>query len=180
MSVLSVSASGSHDFSKSTVPNITLVENVGVKGDAHSGAHVQHLSRLHINPPPQNLRQVHLMPYEVLKAVNVNPGQLGENITTEGIDLLALSKGTKLRFVDQQSPTTDCPVVTVTGLRNPCPQIDKFRTGLKEHFIVRDVNRTIVERKAGIMGVVQTGGDIRPGMTIVVEQPAVFERMECV
>ncbi|EFR03830.1 MOSC domain-containing protein [Nannizzia gypsea CBS 118893] len=180
MSVLSVSVSGSHDFSKCTAPNITLVENLGVKGDAHFGTHVQHRSRLHINPPPQNLRQVHLMPYEMLTTVNVKPGQLGENVTTEGIDLLALSKGTKLRFVDQNSPTADSPVVTVTGLRNPCPQIDKFRSGLKEHFIVRDSNRTIVDRKAGIMGVVEAGGDIRPGMTIVVEPPAVFERMECV
>ncbi|KAM5440591.1 hypothetical protein McanMca71_004666 [Microsporum canis] len=180
MSVLSVSVSGGHDFSKTPASNITLVQNLGVKGDAHFGTHVQHRSRLHIKPPPQNLRQVHLMPYEILSAVGVQPGQLGENVTTKGVDLLTLGKGTKLRFVDRNSSTANGPVVTVTGLRNPCPQIDKFRNGLQEHFVVRDANRAIVDRKAGIMGVVEAGGDIRPGMTIVVEPPAVFERLECV
>ncbi|KAK2882624.1 hypothetical protein FQN49_000163 [Arthroderma sp. PD_2] len=180
MSVLSVSVSGSHNFSKTPVSSITLVPNLGVKGDSHFGETVQHRSRLHIKPPPQNLRQVHLMPNEVLTGVAIKPGELGENVTTGGIDLLYLSKGTKLRFVDQNSAAASGPVVAVTGLRNPCPQIDKFRDGLKEHFVVRDASRTIVDRKAGIMGTVEVGGDIRPGMNIVVEAPAVFERMGCV
>ncbi|KAF3481379.1 MOSC protein [Arthroderma uncinatum] len=180
MSVVSVSLSGSHDFSKTPASTITLVPNLGVKGDAHFGETVQHRSRLHIKPPPVNLRQVHLMPNEALTGVALKPGQLGENVTTAGIDLLSLSKGAKLRFVDRNADTADGPVVAVTGLRNPCPQIDKFRSGLKEHFVVRDADRAIVDRKAGIMGIVEVGGDIRAGMKIVVEEPAVFERMECV
>ncbi|KAI1913480.1 hypothetical protein LOZ39_000902 [Ophidiomyces ophidiicola] len=186
MSVLSVSVSSTHSFSKSPVPAITLLEDLGVKGDAHAGVNVQHLSRTHITPPPRNLRQVHLIHSEVLtEAANGTPltyGALGENITTSGIDLLALGQGTKLRFVDASSGTVPAgaPVISVTGLRNPCPQIDKYRAGLKERFFVRDSERKIVGRKAGIMAVVEVGGEVRPGMRIVVEKPASHTPLECV
>ncbi|KAK2805303.1 hypothetical protein FQN50_006204 [Emmonsiellopsis sp. PD_5] len=198
MSVLSVSLSPTHSFSKSPVSSITLIPNLGVQGDAHAGQTVQHLSRLHIKPPPPNLRQVHLIHCELLASVSTSsgstttgkplqPGDLGENITTTGLELLALGKGTKLRFVVDDDGNMSGgevagagAVVEVQGLRNPCPQIDKFQNGLKEKLVVRDANRAVVGRLAGIMGTVEAGGDIRPGMRIVVEKPAVYRKLECV
>lgn len=185
MSVLSVSLSQSHNFSKDPTSSITLLKGLGVKGDCHAGVTVQHRSRLHIQPPPANLRQVHLMQYETLKQFDLEPGDLGENITTEGIDLLALSAGTKLHFVPAGSDidvnaAEAHPVVVITGLRNPCPQIDRFRKGLQEKFIVRDANRNIVTRKAGVMSVVEVGGNVDKGMKLVVETPATFVALECV
>ncbi|PGH33500.1 hypothetical protein GX50_03656 [[Emmonsia] crescens] len=196
MSVLSVNTSASHSFSKPSVPSITLIPNLGVKDDAHAGVTVKHRSRLHINPPPPNLRQVHLMHSEILSSASsgdglILPGELGENITTTGIDLLALGKGTKLRFfrgeagepepgdgdVDVNAAVAE---VTVTGLRNPCPQIDRFRKGLKEKFVVRDGDGLIIGRQAGIMGIVERGGEVRPGMRIFIEKPAAHEPLECV
>ncbi|WEW60773.1 hypothetical protein PRK78_006261 [Emydomyces testavorans] len=195
MSVLSVSLSLTHSFSKPRVPSITLLPNLGVQGDAHAGSTVQHLSRTHLSPAPRNLRQVHLLHSEILSQASTSsstplkPGELGENITTTGIDLLSLSKGAKLRFVadnnnnnnnDESREGAAAAVISVTGLRNPCAQIDKFRAGLKEKFVVRDGERKIVQRKAGIMGVVEVGGEVRPGMRIVVEKPAVHEPLQCV
>ncbi|OAX79064.1 hypothetical protein ACJ72_06620 [Emergomyces africanus] len=203
MSVLNVNRSASHSFSKPSVSSITLIPNLGVEDDAHAGATVKHRSRLHINPAPPNLRQVHLIHSEILASasrgdVMILPGELGENITTTGIDLLALGRGTKLRFVSSGGGVggvggvvgnpgsgdhaSDAAVaeVTVTGLRNPCPQIDRFRKGLKEKFIVRDGDGQIIGRRAGIMGIVEQGGEVRPGMRIVVEKPTVHEPLECV
>jgi len=185
MSVLSVSLSKSHNFSKEPASTITLLEGLGVEGDCHAGTTVQHRSRLHIKPPPANLRQVHLIQYETLKQYDLKPSDIGENITTQGIDLLSLSKGTKLHFLpagssrDTQAAGPH-PVVTITGLRNPCPQIEKFRKGLQEMFIVRDTRRNIVARKAGIMSVVEIGGKVDRGMELVVEKPATFIALECV
>jgi len=130
----------------------------------------------------------------------INPGDLGENVTTTGLDLRNLSRGTKLTFVappslpsvvqvqqQEQQPQPDdgssnhAPaVIQIEGLRNPCPQIDKFRSGLKEKFIVRDENRNIIGRLAGVMATVERGGEIRPGMEIVVEEPTVHVPLECV
>ncbi|PGH06387.1 hypothetical protein GX51_02399 [Blastomyces parvus] len=208
MSVLSVNASPTHSFSKQPVARITLLPNLGVQGDAHAGVTVQHRSRLHITPAPPNLRQVHLIHAEMLAQAGGDgdgegegegpllPGEMGENITTAGVDLLALGRGTKLRFVGgaavgsgdgdvdvDNSPDeteTETATVTVTGLRNPCAQIDRFRPGLKEKFVVRDGAGKIVGRKAGVMGVVERGGVVRPGMRILVERPAVHEGLECV
>lgn len=185
MSVLSVSLSKCHDFSKEPTSSIVLIKGLGVEGDCHAGTKVQHRSRLHINPPPANLRQVHLIQYEILKQYDLKPSDVGENITTHGIDLPALSKGTKLHFLPAGSSSDwraagAHPVVVITGLRNPCPQIEKFRKGLQEKFIVRDTNRNIVGRKAGIMSVVETGGKIDKGMKLVVEKPATFTALECV
>ncbi|KAJ5625733.1 hypothetical protein N7510_002042 [Penicillium lagena] len=190
--VYSVSTSSTHSFSKDPVPSITLIAGLGIQGDAHAGVTVQHRSRLHIKPPPANLRQVHLIPLELLTEVSdcgqFEPGDLGENVTTIGIDLKQLGKETKLLFVDQEhdingNGSGDCeagPVVVVMGLRNPCPQIDKFRSGLRERLIVRDEQRKIVGRLAGVMGTVEKGGEIRPGMRIRVQQPAEYQPLECV
>ncbi|EEH04596.1 MOSC domain-containing protein [Histoplasma capsulatum G186AR] len=199
MSVLSVHASATHSFSKPRVPSITLLPGLGVRGDAHAGATVQHRSRLHISPPPPNLRQVHLMHVEILDAAGddggdggdggsgggkLRPGDLGENITTRGIDLLSLGKGTRLRFVgggeEEEGGDGDGAEVVVTGLRNPCPQINRFRSGLVEKFVVRGPDGRIVARKAGVMGIVERGGVVRPGMRILVERPPVYEALECV
>ena len=109
----------------------------------------------------------------------VKPGQLGENITTVGIDLLGLGQDTVLRFIDDDG-NNEAAAVRIKGLRNPCPQIEKFRKGLQEHCIVRDNERKIIDRKAGVMGTVEVAGTIKPGMRIVIETPGTFEALECV
>ncbi|KAE8389038.1 pyruvate kinase-like protein [Aspergillus alliaceus] len=189
--VLSVTTSSSHNFSKNAVSSINLISGYGIEGDCHAGTTVQHRSRLHIKPPPANLRQVHLIPTEILTQVSstmssdvknrlMAPGALGQNITTEGIDLLGLGVGTELHFVDDNSGGEDEAVLVVTGLRNPCPQIDKFQAGLKERFLVRDGNRRIVGRLAGVMATVKQGGVIKPGMRAVVVEPERFVALEAV
>ncbi|PGH08491.1 hypothetical protein AJ79_05980 [Helicocarpus griseus UAMH5409] len=189
MSVLGVSLSPSHSFSKTPTPSISLLPNLGVKGDAHAGATVQHRPHQSLSPPRPNLRQVHLMQSEILASVGteaigkpMKPGELGENITTTGVDLLSLGKGAKLRFIDPAAGAGDDAVATiqVTGLRDAGPQIDKFRTGLREKFVVRDGDRGVVGRRAGIMGIVESGGEVKPGMKIVVEQAPVYQKLECV
>jgi len=183
MSVHSLAKSDSHNFSKTPVQSFNLVAGLGVDGDCHSGEAVQHRSRLHIQPPPPNLRQVHLIPKEILDQFDVEPGQIGENVTTTGIDLLSLGTRTKLHFVaggDEGGERSEHPVVVVQGVRNPCPQINKFRPGLQEKFIERDENRVIVRRMAGVMGTVEVGGTISVGFKIVVERPDQFEALKCV
>lgn len=187
MSVLSVSISTEHTFSKTPVRSITLVKDLGVEGDCHNGPTDQHRSRLHIKPAPVNLRQVHLMQNEILEAFGVKPADIGENITTTGIDLLALGRGTRIHFLpaslgtegDGHADGAGGPqphaIIRITGLRNPCPQIEKFRSGLQEKFIVRDQGRKIVDRKAGVMSVVEVGGLVEPGMRLEVEKPTEFE-----
>ena len=136
---------------------------------------------------------MHLIPKEILDECGITPGQIGENVTTIGIDLLSLGKGTKLHFLpssdsgsgidvsdSSDSLNTPHPVVVIQGLRNPCPQIDKFRAGLKERFVVRDGERKIVGRRAGVMGTVEAGGTVSVGMRVVVERAGVFEALECV
>ncbi|KAK0619015.1 pyruvate kinase-like protein [Immersiella caudata] len=184
MYVHALAKSVSHDFTKALVPNLTLIEGLGIEGDCHSGVHVQHRSRLHIQPSPPNLRQVHLIPKEILNEVGVAPGEIGENITTEGIDLLALGVGAKLHFLPAERGDGDMElphaVVVIQGLRNPCPQIDKFQAGLKEKFIVRDKDRSIVGRKAGVMATVGAGGVVERGMRIVVERAEEYQALGCV
>ena len=184
MSVQALAKSASHEFSKAPVTSLTLVAGLGIEGDCHSGVTVQHRSRLHIRPPPDNLRQVHLIPKEILDEFSVEPGQIGENVTTVGVDLLFLGVGTKLHFLpadaDDAAVESPHPIVVLQGVRNPCPQIDKFRPGLKENFIVRDSERNIIGRKAGVMGTVEVGGVVSVGMKIVVESPGDFEALACV
>ncbi|KAL4904037.1 hypothetical protein BDW74DRAFT_31870 [Aspergillus multicolor] len=185
--ILSLSTSKTHTFSKPPVSRLKLIANHGIEGDAHAGTTVQHLSRLHIKPPPPNLRQVHIMPVEVLQRISVSgrlgadqqkrllePGALGQNITTQGIDLLSLPVGTELRFVNKDGQVR--PVLVLTGLRNPCKQIDKFVPGLMEKFLVRsaDGKREIQERLAGVMCTVKTGGVLERGMGVEVVRPARF------
>jgi MOSC domain-containing protein YiiM len=188
--VISVSVSSDHAFSKPPLESINLLVNLGVEGDAHCGVTVQHRSRLHIKPPPPNLRQVHLIHSDLFrqfqqeqdgKSYTVQPGDLGENITTEGLDLLALGVGTRLHFFNPDSDGEIAhPIVRVTGLRNPCPQISNFQKGLQERCLVRDASRNIVERKAGIMSVVEVGGVVMKGAKIMAEIPEKFEALQCV
>lgn len=167
--VLAVHRSTSHSFSKFAEDAITLVEGLGVAGDAHSGATVKHRSHAARDPHKANLRQVHLLHGELFDELleqghAVFPGDLGENVTTRGLDLLALPAGTVLRFGAQAE-------VELTGLRNPCSQIDRFQPGLSAKVLDRDANGGLV-RKAGVMAVVRRGGEVRPGDAIVVQLPS--------
>jgi MOSC domain-containing protein YiiM len=167
--VLSVARSASHSFSKACEPSIELVAGLGVLGDAHFGATVQHRSRVAKDPSQPNLRQVHLLHSELFaelarQGFSVGPGQLGENITTGGVDLLAVPEGATLRI-------GDAVVLRVTGLRNPCGQIDAFQPGLLSEVVERAPSGALV-RKAGVMSVVVVGGHVRPADPIVVDLPA--------
>jgi MOSC domain-containing protein YiiM len=167
--VTAICKSERHRFSKPPVTHIALIAGHGVDGDSHSGATVQHRSRVARDPTQPNLRQVHLMHTELfdeLAALGfaVSPGDLGENITTEGVDLLALGEGTLLRIGARA-------VVRITGLRNPCKQIDGFQKGLMKATLSHDAHGNVV-RKAGVMAVVETGGEIVAGDAIVIEPPA--------
>lgn len=166
--VISVNRDGKHRFSKQPHEQVLLVAGLGIDGDAHSGVTVQHMSRIG-DPNRPNLRQVHLIHSELFDEVadagfSVTPGDMGENITTTGIDLLALPQGTILRLGADAA-------VQVTGLRNPCSQINKFQPGLMKAVLGRDVNGDVV-RKSGVMSIVLTGGVVEPGDTITVELPA--------
>ena len=166
--VIGVHLSPSHTFSKPSVERIRLIEGRGVEGDAHCGATVQHLSRMRRQPDLPNLRQVHLIHHELLDDLagvgyEVRPGQLGENITTRGIDLLGLPVGARLRLGDA--------VVAVTGLRNPCQQIDDFQPGLLKH-VLRTEGDGTVTRLVGVMATVERGGEVRGGDRVEIELPA--------
>jgi MOSC domain-containing protein YiiM len=167
--VTAVSLRKGHHFSKTNSPSIRLLKGLGVDGDAHMGETVKHRSRVAKDPTQPNLRQVHLLHEELfdeLQARNfvVRPGEMGENITTRGIDLLGLPIGARLRL-------GDTAIVEVTGLRNPCVQIDRFQQGLLAATLDRDADGHLI-RKAGVMSIVVTGGDVRPGDAIKIELPA--------
>ncbi|MFJ2742969.1 MOSC domain-containing protein [Streptomyces sp. NPDC087440] len=171
--VTAVSSNGTYTFTKPNRDSITLLAGLGVEGDVHCGETVKHRSRVAQDPTQPNLRQVHLIHGELFDEVrqdgfDVAPGQLGENVTTSGIDLLALPTGTLLKLGEEA-------VVEVTGLRNPCLQIDAFQDGLLKRVVGRDAEGNIV-RRAGVMSVVRTGGVVRPGDTITVELPAAPHR----
>lgn len=166
--VAAVSCSAPHAFSKAPRDTIRLVAGLGVDGDAHLGETVQHLSRVARDPTRPNLRQVHLMHGElhdelVSHGFAVGPGDLGENVTTRGLDLLSLPSGSIL----QLGPIAR---VRVTGLRNPCLQLDRFQDGLLKAVLNHDDEGRLV-RKAGVMGIVLVGGEVRPGDRIDVELP---------
>ncbi len=167
--VVAVSLRRGHHFSKTPSLSIRLLTGLGVAGDAHMGEMVKHRSRVRRNPAQPNLRQVHLMHAELFdelrgKGFSVQPGDLGENITTSGIDLLALPTGTRLHIGAMA-------VVGVTGLRNPCIQLDGFKKGLMAATLDKDADGNLI-RKAGIMSIVLAGGDVRPGDAVRVELPA--------
>jgi len=166
--VESVSASATHSFSKAVLPGIRLLAGLGVEGDAHLGTTVKHRSRVAVDPTQPNLRQVHLIHAELLDELAdagfaVAPGQLGENLTTRGVDLLSLSAGTVLEFGAGAR-------VEVTGLRNPCVQIDGFADGLLKQLVRRGGDGR-VERRAGVMGIVLEGGPVEAGMSVEVSAP---------
>lgn len=172
--VLAVAAAATHEFSKRLRPEIRLLEGLGVEGDAHAGQTVKHRSRVRIDPTQPNLRQVHLigaeLHAELLRAgFDIGPAALGENITTQGLDLHALPVGSRLRLGSSA-------VVALTGLRNPCGQIEAFRPGLLAQVLSRTPDGTLV-RKAGVMGVVIAGGVVRPGDAISVSLPALPHRL---
>ena len=166
--VVAVHASGLHSFSKFAEPAIRLIAGLGVEGDAHAGTTVQHRSRVARNPLAPNLRQVHLLHTELfddLMAASfaVWPGDLGENITTRGIDLLGLPRGARLHIGADA-------VVEITGLRNPCSQLDNYQQGLTAAVLGRHPDGSLM-RRAGIMGVVIEGGAVSAGDPIRVALP---------
>lgn len=166
--VVAVSRSASHTFSKPNAASIRLVAGLGVEGDAHAGETVKHRSRVARDSSQPNLRQVHLVHAELIEELResgfrVAPGDMGENVTTSGIDLLGLPTGARLQLGASA-------VIEVTGLRNPCAQLDAFQDGLMAAVLDRDSEGNLV-RKAGIMAVVISGGEVRPGDRIAVELP---------
>ena len=166
--VVAVCRSSDHVFSKGVEESIRLLPGLGIEGDAHMGRTVQHRSRIAKDPTQPNLRQIHLIHSELFEELRkeghvVSPGQMGENITTSGIDLLGLPTGTKLLIGNEA-------VVEITGLRNPCHQLDDFQAGLMSAVLDRDEQGNLV-RKAGVMGIVLKGGIIRPNDTILVRLP---------
>ena len=171
--VVAVCGAKGHGFSKPVLLSIRLLPGLGVAGDAHAGATVQHRSRVARDPTQPNLRQVHLIHAELFAELAgagfaIHHGQIGENITTRGIDLLALPAGARLHL-------GNTAVVEVTGLRNPCLQLDRFRPGLMAAVLHRDPQGRLL-RKAGVMGVVLSGGDLRAGDAVAVELPALPHR----
>ena len=172
--VVAVAKDGVHRFSKEIVSEIRIIEGMGVEGDAHLGKTVKHRSRVAVDPTQPNLRQVHLIHSELFSEVSekgfiVRAADLGENITTFGVDLLALPRGTVLKI----GQTVE---LEVTGLRNPCKQIDNFQTGLLSAVLIKGENGELI-RKSGIMTVVKAGGSIKAGdaiQSIFPEKPYLF------
>src|ERR1700716_3814343 len=172
-SVVAVGLRAGHHFSKTPSLSIRLLRGLGVAGDAHMGETIKHRSRVAKDPTQPNLRQVHLIHAELFEEVRakgfrIAPGELGENITTSGIDLLTLPTGTRLHLGESA-------VVEITGLRNPCIQIDHFQNGLRAATLDKDAAGNLV-RKAGIMSIVIAEGDVRPGDAVRVEFPAMPHR----
>jgi hypothetical protein len=167
--VTAVSRSATHTLKRLNTDCIRLVTGLGVEGDAHAGITVKHRSRLARFADAPNLRQVHLIHAELhdelsRKGIAVSAGKMGENITTRGVDLLGLPTGTRLHL-------GEAAVVEVTGLRNPCAQLDRIHPGLMGATLDRDEHDGLI-RKAGIMAVVIADGQVRPGDAIRVELPA--------
>ncbi len=174
--VIAVHSKGTHAFSKDSQPRISLISGHGVLGDAHAGVTVKHRSRVARDPSQPNLRQVHLLHAALFTAlaasgINVLPGQMGENITTDGLDLLQLSAGTRVRIGADA-------VVEITGLRNPCSQIEHFKPGLLAAVLGRASDGALI-RKAGVMGIVIRSGEVQPGDEIVaVHAPDQFTALQ--
>ena len=166
--VIAVSCNRVHSFSKQNQEHVRLIAGLGVEDDVHMGTTVKHRSRVAQDPTQPNLRQVHLLQAELLDELqlsgfSVAPGQLGENITTRGINLLGLPRNTRL-YIGETA------VIEVTGLRNPCIQIDQFQPGLLSKVVSRDEQGGLI-RKAGIMSIVLASGQVAPGDDIHIELP---------
>jgi len=165
--ILAVCKSPGHTMSKPATEHVRLIEGIGIEGDAHAGTTVKHRSRVAKDPTIPNLRQVHLMHAELFdelrtRGFEVRPGQMGENITTTGIDLLSLPRGTRLKLGATAT-------VEITGLRNPCSQIDGIQPGLMEAVLERKPSGLV--RKSGVMAIVLASGDVRPHDVITIELP---------
>jgi MOSC domain-containing protein YiiM len=165
--VVAVAARKGHGVGKTPRDTITLIAALGVEGDAHCGEKVKHRSRARFNPSLPNLRQVHLIHAELFdelaaKGLAIAPSQMGENITTRGLNLLGLPRGAQLRI--------GAAIIELTGLRNPCIQLERMMPGLMEACLDRDAHDNLV-RKAGVMGIVISGGDVTPGDLITVVLP---------
>jgi MOSC domain-containing protein YiiM len=175
--VVAVSAKAKHGVNKINREVIRLLAGEGVEGDAHCGATVKHRSRWRRDPTQPNVRQVHLLHAELFgelaaQGFAVTPGLMGENVTTRGIDLLALPTGAIVRL-------GAAAVVRLTGLRNPCYQLDELQQGLMAACLDKQGGELI--RKAGVMGVVLAGGDVRAGDAIAIELPdGPFEALKAV
>ena len=166
--VTSVSRSGSHSFSKPTCTSIQLIEGLGVEGDAHSGKTVKHRSRVAMDPSQPNLRQVHLIHSElhdelIEQGFNVARGVMGENITTKGIDLLGLPRDSMLHIGEKA-------VIQITGLRNPCKQLEDYQKGLLGAVLDKTPDGELI-RKSGVMAIVISGGIIKPNDFIKIQFP---------
>ncbi len=166
--IIAVRYSGSYTFSKPNQESIRLLAGLGVDGDAHMGEKVKHRSRVRQDPNQPNLRQVHLIHSELhdelsAKGFNVSAGQMGENVTTRSVDVLHLPTGTRLYLGSEA-------VVEITGLRNPCDQLDNFQNGLLKACVAKDDHGNII-RKAGVMSIVLVGGEVFPNDPIRVEYP---------
>lgn len=165
--ILAVCKSPGHTMTKLRADSVRLIEGIGIEGDAHAGVTVKHRSRVAKDPTIPNLRQVHLMHAELFdelrtKGFDVSPGQMGENITTTGIDLLSLPRGTRLKLGATAT-------VEITGLRNPCSQIDGIQPGLMEAVLERKPSGLV--RKSGVMAIVLASGYVRPDDPITIELP---------
>lgn len=174
--VISLSKSDTHTFHKFNCEQIKLIEDLGVEGDAHAGKTVKHRSRVAQNPLQPNLRQVHLIHSELFdelaeKDFMVTPGAMGENITTKGIDLLNLPKNTILKIGANAA-------IQITGLRNPCSQLESIKKGLMKAVLDYDEQGNLI-RKSGIMGIVLQSGDVFVGDEIVIQLPEKpFEKLD--
>lgn len=174
--IIGLARDSEHRFSKQLHERMNLIAGIGVEGDAHAGRLVQHLYDQRKNPNQPNLKQVHLIHAELFeelaeKGFQVSPGQLGENVTTQGIDLLGLSRGTRLRLGDEA-------VIEITGLRNPCKYIDGLAKGLMAATLDKAPDGSVI-RKCGVMAIVVTGGEVRTGDAIHLESlPMVHEPLE--
>ena len=171
--VAAVSRNSKHGFSKQPQTAIELLVGLGVQGDAHCGATIQHVYLKRRNPDAPNRMQVHLLQSELLdelacKNVRIAPGELGENILTSGVDLLALPQGTRLRLGAHA-------IVEVTCLRQPCVQMDRFRPGLQREMCAAP--GSAVRYRAGVMGIVIAGGAVQPGDRLECTLPAGSHRV---
>ncbi|WP_421850941.1 MOSC domain-containing protein [Marinomonas sp.] len=168
MKVISLSKDSEHHFSKETCESLIFLKGLGIEGDAHCGVTVKHRSRVKADPTQPNLRQVHLVHSELISELknsgfNVDAGTIGENVFTEGVDLLSLPRDTLISLGSQV-------VLKVTGLRNPCAQLDNYQSGLTKAVLDRDEDGSLV-RKAGIMAVVDEGGIVKVGDSISLKMP---------
>jgi len=174
--VLSVSKSSKHSFSKEIVDSIVLIQGEGVEGDAHKGVTVKHRSRVKVDPTQPNLRQVHLIHSELIselqaKGFKVHPASMGENITTTGIKLLDLPTGAVLKIGKDAE-------IEITGLRNPCAQLDNYQKGLTSAVLDKDAEGNVI-RKAGVMGIIVKGGEVAADDSIkILLPPKPYKRLE--